>query len=351
VFVMVKGIEKPRVIAFEVTGRCRFNCRHCRASAGISGEQDNLTTAQCKRIVRRVGDYVRPEGRAVLILTGGEPMEREDIYKLAAYGSKRGFRVVMATCGYLLDDGAAERLKEAGIAGLSFSLDGASAQTNDSIKETSGAFEAVVRATRIAKKAGIEFQINSTISKLNMDEVFGIGEAAERLGAKCFNPFVLVPMGRGEQMVDEILDPLEYEVLLNELLRVKMESGIEVRVTCAPALARIVRQKRFERLTDDVSGCMAGRGFVFISRRGDVQTCGFLDVSAGNLVENNYNFGKIWRESEFLGEIRDFSKYKGRCGVCEYLSVCGGCRARAFAVCGDYLGEDPVCSYQPRRKK
>jgi len=348
---MAKAIEKPRIIAFEVTGRCRFNCRHCRASAGIGADSQDLKTSQCKRIIRRVGDYIEGEGRAVLILTGGEPMERGDICELVACGRGRGFRVVLATCGYLLDEDSLEQLKEAGIAALSFSLDGASAQTNDRLKQTSGAFEAVVRATRIAKEAGIEFQINSTISKLNMGEVFGIADAAERLGAKCFNPFVLVPMGRGEEMADEILDPLEYEVLLNELLRVKMESGIEVRVTCAPAVARIVRQKRFAQLTEDVSGCMAGRGFAFISRRGDVQTCGFLDISAGNLVENNYNFGKIWRQSAFLGDIRDLSKYNGTCGSCEYLSVCGGCRARAFAVCGDYLGEDPVCSYQTRRKK
>ena len=233
-----------------------------------------------------------------------------------------------------------------GVSVLSFSLDGSSAETHDAFRGAKGAFEAVVSAAETARRAGVRFQINTTISKINADELVGISELAKRLGAYCFNPFILVPTGRGKEIEDTMLDPVEYEAMLSELLGIKLQSEIEVRVTCAPQFARVCRQAKKKHLAGEVSGCMGGKGFGFISYKGDVQTCGFLDVSAGNLIENDFDFGKIWLESEFLKEIRDRSKYKGNCGICEYVGVCGGCRARAFAVSGDYLAADPICNYK-----
>jgi radical SAM protein with 4Fe4S-binding SPASM domain len=338
-------MEKPRLIAFEVTRRCRFNCLHCRASAGPDVQQE-LSTEQCKKILASVARF----NKCVIILTGGEPMERSDIYNLIRYGRKLSLRMVMASCGYLIDESSIVQLKEAGVLALSLSLDGASAETHDKIRQAKGAFDAVMQASEIAHRTGMRFQINTTISKVNIDEVPGIIELAKRLGAYCFNAFILVPTGRGQKMANELLDPVRYEVLLNELLRLKLESDIEVRVTCGPQFARLCQQSRAQRLLDSVNGCMGGRGFGFISYRGDVQTCGFLDVSAGNLIENGYDFEKIWTESEFLREIRDLSAYKGKCKICEYLTLCGGCRARAYAISGDYLATDPLCDYQPGGK-
>jgi len=338
-------MEKPRLIAFEVTRRCRFNCLHCRANAG-SDVQDELSTEQCKKILASVARF----NKCVIILTGGEPMERSDIYNLIRYGRKLSLRMVMASCGYLIDESSIAQLKEARILALSLSLDGASAETHDKIRQTKGAFDAVMQAAEIAHRAGMRFQINTTISKVNIDEVPGIIELAKRLGAYCFNAFILVPTGRGQKMANELLDPVRYEVLLNELLRLKLESDIEVRVTCGPQFARLCQQSRAQRLLDSVNGCMGGRGFGFISYSGDVQTCGFLDISAGNLVKNGYNFEKIWVESEFLNEVRDLSGYSGKCKTCEYLTLCGGCRARAYAISGDYLATDPLCDYQPGGK-
>ena len=343
---MKRELEKLRLIAFEVTRRCRFLCKHCRANAGAEGQQE-LSTEQCKKILRAVAQF----SKCVMILTGGEPMERSDIYKLIEYGRKSGHRMVMASCGYLIDQESIARLKEAGILALSFSLDGASAETHDKFRQAKGAFDAVIRAAEIARTAGVRFQINTTLCEINIDEVAGIIELAKRLGAYCFNPFILVPTGRGEQLADAILDPLRYEVLLNELLRLKLESQIEVRVTCGPQFARICQQARVKRLINGVSGCMGGRGFGFISYCGDVQTCGFLDISAGNLVENGYNFKKIWLESALLKEVRDLSAYTGKCRTCEYAALCGGCRARAYAISGDYLAADPLCSYQTKGVK
>jgi len=290
-------------------------------------------------------------------------MERDDIYELIRYGRDLGLRMVMGTCGYLIDEKSIDKLKEAGILALSISLDGASAQTHDKFRQTAGAFGSAIEAARVACQAGIRFQINTTITKSNLVEIPAIAKLAEELGAYCFNPFILVPTGRGQEIASEVLEPAEYEKLLRDLLRLKEKSPIEVRVTCGPQFARLCRQTelvstkssqtivhRPSSIVHSVSGCMGGSGFGFISYRGNVQTCGFLDVSAGNLVENGFNFGKIWVESQFLKEIRNLSAYKGNCGICEYVSVCGGCRARAYAETSDYLAADPVCNYQPRRK-
>ncbi|MHC4647119.1 MAG: radical SAM protein [Planctomycetota bacterium] len=359
---MTHKLVRPRIIAFEVTRRCRYNCRHCRADAGCVVDEGELTTVQCKKIISAVTNFTRKRKRApksqkgapagemghetMIILTGGEPMERGDIYDIIRYGCARRLRMVMATCGYLIDDESIEKLKDSGVSALSFSLDGASPETHDAFRQAAGSFDSTVRAAQTAGAAGVRFQINSTISRINADEIAGIARLAERLGAYCFNAFLLVPTGRGAQIADAILDPLEYETVLNELLRLKLESRIHVRVTCAPQFSRLCRQKRLHQLNEGATGCIGGRDFAFISYRGDVQTCGFLNVSAGNLLENGYDFRDIWLNSELLKEVRDVSAYRAGCGVCEYVTTCGGCRARAYAMTGDYLAADPICSYK-----
>ena len=282
-------------------------------------------------------------------MTGGEPLERDDAYELIEYGRGLGLRMVTATCGYPVNDETAVKLKQAGVLALSISLDGATADAHDAFRQTPGAFDAAISATKSARKAGIRFQINTTITKTNIDEFPAIAQLAQELGAYCFNPFILVPTGRGRDIVDQIITPTAYEKLLHDLLDLKLNSPIDVRVTCGPQFARVVREAKVEGPKGKVSGCMGGRGFGFISYRGDVQTCGFLDISAGNLLENNYDFAKIWTESLLLNNIRDVGRYKGNCGRCQYVTVCGGCRARAYAVRENYLAGDPVCAYDPRR--
>jgi len=349
--------NKPRLLALEVTRRCRFNCRHCRADADRSARADELSTDQWKRILDGIAAYEK----CVIILTGGEPMEREDILELIRHGRGLGLRMVMATCGYAIDDGSLPLLREAGIMALSFSLDGARAETHDAFRRTAGAFDTVLRAAEAARRARIRFQINTTITRGNVAEVHAIAELARRLGAYCWNPFILVPTGRGEDMADELLEPRQYAELLADLLTLRFELPIELRVTCGPQYARLFREAETRRASCVVrdagrdnpramqpTGCMGGRGFGFISYRADVQTCGFLDISAGNLVENGYDFAKVWDGSRFLNEIRDLPSYKGNCGECAYLRVCGGCRARAYAMTGDYRAGDPICWYEPR---
>ena len=240
---MANQADKPRILAFEVTRRCRYDCLHCRADSG-SDDGDELTTEQCKSILTSVAQFSRP----MIILAGGEPMERDDIYEIVRFGKGLKLRMVMATCGYLINDDTMAKLKKAGIKVLYFSLDGSSAETHDKFRQAEGAFEATIQAARIAQQAGVRFQINATISKINIGEVTGMIELAKRLGAYCFNAFIFVPTGRDDKMADEILDPILYEVLLNELLRLKVESEIDVKVACGPQFARLCEQNRAKKL-------------------------------------------------------------------------------------------------------
>ncbi|MHC4395506.1 MAG: radical SAM protein [Planctomycetota bacterium] len=331
-------MQNPRLIAFELTRRCRFNCPHCRADTDAD-KAEELTTDQCKKIL----DSIATLKGCTITFTGGEPMERSDIYELIRHSRK--LKPILASCGYLINENSTAELKKAGVDALSFSMDGAYAKTHDTIRQADGAFEAVIRAAKTAKDASIRFQINTTISKLNIDEFVGIAHLADRLGAYSFNPFILVPTTRNRKSTNEIIDPVEYEALLNEMLVMKLNSDIQIRITCSPQFTRICSQQKLDHLNDNVPGCMGATDFAFITCKGDVQPCGFLDVSAGNLVDNGFDFQKIWQQSPLLNEIRDLSNYKDECGICEYTAFCGGCRARALVLTGDYLATDPVCKF------
>lgn len=276
-------------------------------------------------------------------------MEREDIYELIEYGNSIGHKVAMATSGYMINDESVRRLKNYGILTLSFSLDGSDAHSHDSFRKVTGAFDITLSAIQKCREYGIRFQINTTVTRRNVEHVHKIAQLAKDLGAYCFNPFILVPTGRGSVLSDEILKPDRYERLLEEFAALKSENSIDVRITCGPQFHRIMTQT-----ISDISpsqrklrGCMAGGEFAFISYRGDVQTCGFLDISAGNLIDNGYDFADIWENSALLNSIRDLSLYQGKCRDCEYIENCGGCRARAFGMTGNYLASDPICNYQP----
>jgi len=189
--------HRPRLLALELTRRCRFNCQHCRADADRTADAGEMTTEQWKKILDAIAAYEK----CVVILTGGEPTERSDIIELAQYARHLGLRAVMATCGYALNDTLLASLKDAGVLALSFSLDGATAETHDAFRRTPGAFDTVVKAAQATRRAGMRFQINTTITRTNLHEVPAIAELARKLGAAVFNPFILVPTGRGEESI------------------------------------------------------------------------------------------------------------------------------------------------------
>ncbi len=341
-------ITKPRIVAFEVTHQCRYQCLHCRANASAKTSEQELTTSQCKRIMAGLAQY----GKCVVILTGGEPLERADIYELLQFGHGLGHRMALATCGYPINETVIERLKALNLLSLSFSLDGADPETHDTFRVMPGAFVTTLNAAKLSQQQGIRFQINTAVTRRNAGQISDIANLALSLGATCFNPFILVPMGRGKTLAHEGLAPRQYEDLLHELNELKHHVNMEIRVTCGPQFSRVMapttppKKSKRHRST----GCLAGTDFAFISYRGHIQTCGFLELSAGNLLDNNYNFGVLWENSVLLKKVRDRSRFKGTCGHCQYTDQCGGCRARAYALTGDVLGEDPICIYSSQVK-
>ncbi len=358
----------PRLIAWEVTRSCPLACKHCRAAARNEPYEGELSTDEGRRLLENIARLARP----TIILTGGEPMLRDDIYDLAAHAHGLGLPVVMAPCGQMVDEAAARRMKRAGIRCISISLDGACPESHDAFRGVEGAFEMACRAADAARRARLPFQINTTVTRASRDELPAIRDLAVRLGAEVFNPFLLVPTGRGKDLAGQELSAAEYERTLAWLAEAERDGPIRIRVTCAPHYSRIRAQRAareaekekgsgslfetgkktagtfFEKPAPFSRGCMGGKTFAFISHTGKVQICGFLDLEAGDLRAVALDFARIWHESPLFRAVRDVDAYGGRCGACEYRRICGGCRARAYAYTGNLLAEEPFCVYQPR---
>ncbi len=340
-----------RLLAWEVTRRCNLSCLHCRAAAGLGPYPGELTTAEGLALL----DDLAAMGQVVVILTGGEPLLREDIYDLTAHGANLGLRMVMAVNGTLLTPAIAARLKEAGVQRLSISLDGATAASHDHLRAVAGAFEGALAGIAACRESGLPFQINTTVTRLNLKELPAIYELAISLNAAALHVFVLVPTGRGELIRDQLLAPQEYEETLRWLLDRQQEGRLFIKPTCAPQYYRLWRQDaqaRGEKITPAThgleamtKGCLGGQGFAFVSYQGEVQPCGYLELVAGNVRETP--FPEIWANSRLFQQLRRVDDYRGKCHSCQYRKVCGGCRARAYALTGDVLAEDPICPYEP----
>jgi heme b synthase len=301
-------------------------------------------------------DQISETGKPVVILTGGEPLLRPDIFEIARYGNQKGLRMVMAPNGTLITEASAREMVASGIQRISISLDGATRESHDQFRQVDGAFDGALHGIELAKEAGVEFQINTTITQQNLGEIAKIQELAVELGAVAHHIFLLVPTGRGKYIVDQEISAQQYEETLNWFYDQREKTPLQLKATCAPHYYRILRERAREDgksvtfnthgLDAVTRGCLGGIGFCFISHTGIVQPCGFLDVSCGDVTERPFNV--IWNDSEVFKSLRNYSNLKGKCGVCEYRKVCGGCRARAYEATGDYLAEEPLCSYQPR---
>ena len=342
-----------RLVAWETTRRCNLTCKHCRAAAEDHVYDNELTTEASFKLL----DQIREVGQPIIILTGGEPLLRDDIFDIAAYGDKIGLRMVMAPNGTLLNEENVARLIESGIKRISVSLDGATAASHDAFRGLEGAFDGAVNGINTAKALGLEFQINTVITKTNLNEIPDILALAESLGAAAHHIFLLVPTGRGKYIVDTAIDAKEYEETLNWFYDQRDKTSLQLKATCAPHYYRILRQRAkaegkkvtFEThgLDAVTRGCLAGTGFCFISHVGRVQTCGFLDVTCGDI--KTQHFKDVWENSPVFNKLRDFNNLEPKCGLCEYKQVCGGCRARAYEATNDYMAPEPLCTYQPAR--
>ena len=264
--------------------------------------------------------------------------------------------MVMATNGTLLSKEITKEIKSSGIKRVSISIDGHTPEIHDNFRGVLGAFEGSMKGIEILKKEGIEFQINTTITNRNMNYLKEIVNLSISIGASAHHIFLLVPTGRARDMKGQQIDPQKYEDLLLSLYRMSREYPIHIKATCAPHYYRILRQEakregkkvNFETFGLDAvtRGCLGGISFCFVSYNGIIQPCGYLELNCGDLKERG--FDHIWNNSRIFNELRDFSKYKGKCGRCKYIIYCGGCRARAYEATGDYLGPEPLCGYNPQ---
>jgi AdoMet-dependent heme synthase len=346
------NIHPPlRLVAFEITRSCPLSCRHCRGDSKNHRYDNELTFDEIRAILDSVATFARP----ILIITGGEPLTRSDVFRIAQHSTSLGFITTLATCGQYLTAEVADRLLDSGVKRISVSIDGPTPEAHDRFRRAPGAFDAAMRGIGAARERGLPFQINSTLTRLNADGIGALHDLALSLGAAAFHPFLLVPSGRGKDLGEAALTPEEYERTLTEIARIASGSPLEIKPTCSPHYIRIAR----ETARDDspavrrtmTKGCLGGQEFVFVSHRGKVQICGFLDLEAGDLRSGgSYDMKRIWETSPLFSEVRDHSRYHGKCGRCEYVVACGGCRARAYAASGDPLGEEPNCTWQPRRE-
>ena len=344
-----------RLVAWEVTRSCNLACVHCRASSLNRAYHNELSTQEGFDFLDEIETFASP----IIILTGGEPLLRPDIYEIAAYGNQKGFRMTMAVNGTLLTPEAVHKMLAAGIQRISVSIDGATAASHDAFRQVEGAFDGALRGLADARQAGLEFQINTTITQKNLPELQAIQELAIRLGAVAHHIFLLVPMGRGKDLNEQSISAEQYERALHWFYEQKDRTPLQLKATCAPHYYRILRQRAksegrevsFQTFGLDAMtrGCLGGVGFAFVSHVGQVQPCGYLELNCGNIRERH--FRDIWETSPIFQDLRDYQKYQGKCGRCQYISVCGGCRARAYESTGNYLAEEPLCLFQPGKSE
>ncbi|MDR2488797.1 MAG: heme b synthase [Desulfovibrio sp.] len=349
------GAPPLRLIAWEVTRACNLACRHCRAEAHCEPYPDELSTDEAKALI----DTFPQTGDPIIIFTGGEPLMRKDIFELIGYAHARNLRCVMAPNGTLITQENARKIKEAGIARCSISIDGPDATGHDAFRGTVGAFDQAMRGIACLRESDIEFQINTTVTKGNLSKFKEIFSLAQHLGAVAWHIFLLVPMGRATGLTDEVISAEEYEDVLNWFYDFRKTTPMHLKATCAPHYYRIMRQRaKAEGLavTPDLfgmdaltRGCLGGTGFCFISHTGQVQPCGYLETDCGNVRRTP--FPDIWRFAEAFLQFRNPAAYEGKCGRCEYHRVCGGCRARAYSLTGRYMAEEPLCAYVPASVK
>lgn len=346
----------PRLIFWETTAACNLKCVHCRASAVDFRSPDDLSTAESFTLLDCIASFAKP----VIVLSGGEPLVRDDLFDIASYGSSLGLRMVLATNGTLVNPEIAGKIKDCGVQRVSVSIDGATAESHDRFRRQKGAFGSSMIGIENLKSQALPFQINVSITRQNLDEIPAIVDMAIALGAVAVHIFLLVPTGCGKEIAaEEMITPEQYEQVLNWFYDRSKTTPINLKATCAPHYFRIIRQRAaqegikitpethgFEAMT---RGCLAGTGVCFISHKGDVFPCGYLPVQAGSIRETA--FSQIWNHSQLFKDLRDDSLLTGKCGICEFGKVCGGCRARAYAETGDYMAEEPYCAFTPYQLK
>ncbi len=346
----------PFTIAWELTRACAYACLHCRADAQHPRDPRELDTDEGRRLIDQLASFGT---RPILVLTGGDPLMRRDLFELAAYADASGLRVSLTPTATALPTQARMRqARDAGIRRIAFSVDGPDPQAHDHFRGFRGSFERTLQSIANAQAAGLPLQVNTTVCELNVEGLERMVPLVEEWGVVQWSLFFLVPTGRGARL--GVLSPDRHERVLNWLYELSETAPFDIKATASPQYRRIAIQRsqaegyseiagagfRFEDGLDrPMKGVNDGRGFMFISHIGDVMPSGFLPIPAGNVREQSPV--DIYRDSELFRALRDPAALAGKCAACEFREICGGSRARAYALTGDYLASDPSCPYVP----
>jgi radical SAM protein len=339
--------ERPFVLIWEVTQACELACDHCRASADPTRHPEELTTAEGKRLLDSAARF--GDGQLV-VLSGGDPMKRDDLVELVRYGTDRGLRMTLTPSGTeALTDENIAALADAGLRRMALSVD-APEDTHDRFRGETGSFRRTREAAAAARDVGIPIQINTTVCESTVDTLPAVRDLVADLGAVLWSVFFLVPVGRGKLL--EGIPPERAEAVLEWLHETAESAPFGVKTTEAPSYRRVALQRRGSATdapdADSIGrrgGIVAGDGFAFVSHTGELYPSGFLPKSAGNVVEEDLL--ELYRGSELFEALRDRDRLRGKCGACEFRGVCGGSRSRAYAESGDPLASDPLCGYVP----
>ncbi len=331
--------SRPELVSWNVTNRCNLACDHCYLGAGERAEAE-LSFQEGRLLIDQLVDA----GTHMLILTGGEPLMRRDIVGLAAYASSRGLLVVLGTNGMLLSPGKVRELKAAGVAGAGISLDSLRPEKHDGFRGVQGAWKGAVAGIRNCVAQDLPVLLQMTVLPWNRGEVLEMMDFAQREGVTGFTLYFLVCTGRGERLSD--ITPSQYGEALALLVEAQRRyPAMMVRARCAPQIGQMASQQGSALVGN--AGCLAARQYCRITPDGDVTPCPYLPLKAGNVRERPLR--DIWRDSPLFQRLR-MEVPGGRCGRCDFRQMCGGCRARAFALDDDLFGEDSWCAYQPPEK-
>ena len=360
---------RPYVISWNLTYRCNLACEHCYLDAGVTphvatenfADRSELGTDECFRVIDEIAAFA-PE--CVTILTGGEPLLRRDILEIVRRAAERGLWVVVGTNGVSITENLARRLADAGARGLSLSLDALDPDRHDHFRKVRGAWRNTVEGAEILNRTGLPFIVQTTAGSHNIGELEAIADFAhDRLAAKVWNLYFLVPTGRGQFVSD--ITPEQYDEVLASLYRVqrKYDRRMLVNAKCAPHYIKTILEHgagpegmptdgesagafaRIRTYSGGAGGCPAGTHYMGIRPNGDVTPCPYLPVFAGTL--RNATLAHLWSSSALFADIRRRTSLGGRCGECEMNGHCGGCRARAYGMTGDLMAEDPLCTHVP----
>jgi len=365
--------ETPFLAIWEVTQSCDLACKHCRAAAQPIAHPDELTNAEGKALIDQIADMHVP----IFVFTGGDPLKRKDVFELIRYAAGKGVQVALTPSATpLLTREAIFKLKEAGLVRLGISLDGSSPEIHDVFRGLPGAYARTIQAIEWAGEAGLPIQVHTTISRHNANDLDALCALFEKLNIVMWNVFFLVPVGRGQ--LDDLLSGEEFEHVFAKIYELSHKVSFQIKTTEAMHYRRYLLQHNLEeRKMGHGSGHPGGmgkpaayepgapvadaktrtaswatrrvndgKGFLFVSHVGNVYPSGFLPIHAGNIKQTPLQ--EIYRDSPIFKSLRDTSKLEGKCGACEYKEICGGSRARAYAVTGDPLAQEPCCIYQPK---